>query len=109
MRCVKSAGTFLCPVNGYHYFLKGIEASLYHIKRMGINERCLYTLDNCWSVVDLQMNWTKVLVRVVLMPSDENTPIRFNPIDPVVFVWITRPELESDLNPPGWDWILGVI
>ena len=42
--------------------------------------------DSRRTIVHLYMNWATVVVRLVLMPPDQQTSLRLNPVEPVTFV-----------------------
>jgi hypothetical protein len=44
------------------------------------------------------MNWAAVIVRVVLMPTHQQTSVWLDPVEPVVLVWLTSLQLKSDLD-----------
>jgi hypothetical protein len=55
--------------------------------------------DGCRAVIDLQVNWSEVIVRVVLMPADQQTSVWFDPVEPVVLVRLAGLQLKPDLDP----------
>jgi hypothetical protein len=61
------------------------------------------------AVVDLQMNWAEVIMRVVLMPADEQTALWLDPVEPIVFVRFPSLQLKPDLDPRGRHRVLVVI
>lgn len=44
------------------------------------------------------MNWSEIVVHIVLVPANQQTSVRVNPVNPVVLVWVTRPDLKSDFE-----------
>jgi hypothetical protein len=61
------------------------------------------------AVVDLQMNWPEVIMRVVLMPADEQTALWLDPVEAIVFVRFPSLQLKPDLDPRGRHRVLVVI
>jgi hypothetical protein len=55
------------------------------------------------------MNWSEVVVRVVLIPADQQTSVWFDPVEPVVLVGLSSLQLKPDLDSRGRDWIRIVI
>jgi hypothetical protein len=76
---------------------------------MGVDELYWFVRDGRRAVVHLQMNCPEVVVRVVLVPADQQTSVWLAPAEPIVLVWLLSLQLKSDLNPRGRHWILVVI
>jgi hypothetical protein len=55
------------------------------------------------------MNRSEVVVRVVLMPADQQTSVRLDPVEPVVLVWLPSLQLKPDLDARGRHSVLVVI
>jgi hypothetical protein len=66
---------------------------------MCIDEPGGFVIDGHRSVVHLTVDRSKLVVRLLLMPADQGSTIRFDPVEPVVLVRIVRSELKLDLYP----------
>jgi hypothetical protein len=55
------------------------------------------------------MNWPKVVVRVVLMPTHQQTSVWLDPVEPVVSVRLAGLQLKPGLDPRSRYRILVVI
>mgnify|MGYP006895888536 FL=1 len=65
-------------------------------------------IDSRSPVIHLQVNWPEGIVCLILMPADEQPSRWFDPVEPVVLVWLTGLQLESNLDPSGRYWVLVV-
>jgi hypothetical protein len=59
--------------------------SLFHdIKRVRVGELRTLIIDSQCHIVHLQVNWSEIIVRIMLMPPNKQIALRLNPIEPVV-------------------------
>ncbi|WP_049937513.1 hypothetical protein [Haloplanus natans] len=55
------------------------------------------------------MDWSEAVVRIVLMPADQQTSVWLDPVEPVVLVGLPSLQLKSDFDSCGRHWVLVVI
>jgi len=53
------------------------------------------------AIIDLQMNWSEIVVRVILVPAYQQTSFWLDPVEPVVLVRFPRLQLKANLDSRG--------
>ncbi|MDS0221677.1 hypothetical protein NDI54_09980 [Haloarcula sp. S1AR25-5A] len=88
--------------------MERLESTLDDINRVRVDKLCWLMIDSRSAVVHLQMDWSKAVVGVILVPPDKKTAFGFDPIEPVIHLGIIRAELKSDFDSSSRDWILNI-
>ncbi|WP_179213662.1 hypothetical protein [Halorubrum vacuolatum] len=82
-----------------------IDSLIEYVQWVCVEKFCWLSLD-CFSVVvDLEVAFTEIHMRLVLMPPDHEVPFRFDPLDPVKIVRVGLWEIEGDVQLRFSDWI----
>jgi hypothetical protein len=69
------------------------------IKWMCIDKPGRLMIDSRRAIVHLDVDWSSVVVRIVLVPPDQHTSGWLDPVEPVVLVWIIGSQLKPNLDP----------
>jgi hypothetical protein len=96
---IESNGSSLLPLDSEDRVSKRVESALNDVQWMRVNEFRWFVRDRCCAVVDLQMNWAEVVVRIVLMPANKQIPVWLDPVEPVVLVRLAGLHLNPNLDP----------
>jgi len=73
----------LLPLDCADHVSKRVESVLDDIKRMRVDELRWFVRDGRRAVVHLQMDRPEVVVRVVLVPADQQTSVWLDPVEPM--------------------------
>lgn len=66
---------------------------------MRVDELGWLSIDNRGAMVHVQVDFPESIVRIVSMPPNERTSVWLDPIEPIILVGVTRPQLKSNLDP----------
>nr|WP_254831377.1 hypothetical protein [Haloglomus salinum] len=95
---IESDGSSLLPLDSEDEAWKRVESALDDIQRMRIDEPGALVDDGRRAIVDLEMDRAEIVMRIVLMPTDQETPLWLDPVEPVVLVRLVSLQLKPDLD-----------